>query len=409
MVKEIHSSSALSPNTDHSHRLTLLIAAACGLVVANLYYAQPLVGPIGRALGLPTQIAGLMVTLTQIGYGLGLLLIVPVADIVENRRLITVLLIACSAALAIAASAEHASAFFIASACIGLGSVAVQILVPLAAHFAPAATRGRAVGNVMSGLLLGIMLARPVASFVTDLWGWHVVFAASAILTFALAILLTRALPMRRPTHRLHYADLVRSMWTLLKSEQVLQRRAVYQACLFGAFSLFWTTAPLLLASPAFHLSQRGIALFALAGMAGAIAAPIAGRLADKGRSRTVTMLAMSLVAIGFVMSHFTPTGSFFGLVVLTVAAIILDFGVSANLVTGQRAIFALGAEVRSRLNGLYMAIFFVGGALGSALGAWAYAAGGWSLATWIGFISPVGALLYFATERRPALQTTTK
>jgi predicted MFS family arabinose efflux permease len=197
--------------------------------------------------------------------------------------------------------------------------------------------------------------------------------------------------------------DLVGSMWGLLRSHEILRRRAAYQACLFAGFSLFWTTVPLLLAGPEFGLGQRGIALFPLVGVAGAIAAPIAGRLADRGLMRPVTAIALTLVALAFLMSRVGQHGSQLSLVVLTTAAIVLDFGVSACLVVGQRAIYSLGAEYRSRLNGLFMAIFFGGGAIGSAVGAWAYASGGWSLACWIGFAMPLAAFVYFLTERRAA------
>jgi predicted MFS family arabinose efflux permease len=383
--------------------LTLLFAAACGLVVANLYYAQPLIAPISAALGISVHLAGLIVTLTQIGYGLGLVFIVPAADILENRRLTTALLCVCSAALAMAALAHGPVSFFAAAACIGLTSVAVQVMVPFAAHLSPEATRGRTVGNVMSGLLLGIMLARPAASLVTDLWGWHAIFGASAVITACVAVAVALVLPDRRPAQSLPYAQVLVSMWGLLKSVAVLRRRATSHAFLFGAFSLFWTTVPLLLASPAFGLRQRGIALFALVGVAGAVAAPLAGRLADKGRSGFVTWLAMSLVAVAFLMTHVGQPGSVLSLGMLTAAAIVLDFGVSANLVVGQRAIYALGADIRSRLNGVFMALFFTGGAAGSAIGAWTYAHGGWTLASWTGFAMPVIAMLYFALSARSA------
>jgi predicted MFS family arabinose efflux permease len=181
-----------------------------------------------------------------------------------------------------------------------------------------------------------------------------------------------------------------------------LQRRALYQASLFAAFSLFWTTAPLLLAGPEFRLSQGGIALFALAGVAGAVASPIAGRLADKGWTRPATAFALLAVAAAFLITHIGTYGSALSLGLLVAAGILLDFGVTTNLVLGQRAIFVLGAEYRSRLNGLYMATFFAGGALGSALGGLAYAHGGWALASWLGAALPIAALLYFATERPP-------
>ncbi len=172
---------------------------------------------------------------------------------------------------------------------------------------------------------------------------------------------------------------------------------------MFGAFSLFWTTTPLLLAGPEFRMSQGGIALFALAGVAGAVAAPIAGRVADRGWSRKASGVAMLCVACAFLLTHLGTAGSTGALALLVSAAILLDFGVSANLVLGQRAIFSLGAEYRSRLNGLYMATFFAGGALGSAAGAWAFAHGGWIAASSIGIALPILALLYYATERTPA------
>jgi predicted MFS family arabinose efflux permease len=190
-------------------------------------------------------------------------------------------------------------------------------------------------------------------------------------------------------------------MGLLFRTTPVLRRRAFYQAFLFGAFSLFWTTVPLLLAGPQFHMSQRGIALFALAGVAGAIAAPIAGRVADRGWSHAATGASMLISALAFVLTLISETGSTTSLALLVAAAVLLDFGVQGNVVLGYRALFMLGAEYRSRLNGLYMATFFLAGAAGSGIGAWAFARGGWELASYIGLALPVVALLYFATERR--------
>lgn len=381
--------------------ITPLLAVACGMIVANLYYAQPLVGPIAQALHLSPEIAGLIVTLIQIGYCVGLLLLVPLGDIVENRKLVLVLVSGCAVALLAAALATHASVFLIAGCAIGLCSVAVQVLVPFAAHLAPEHARGRAVGNVTSGLLMGIMLARPVSSLVSDGFGWHAIFAASAVAMVLLAIVLARKLPRRQPAPGVNYAQMIGSMAHLLRTQPVLRRRAAYQASLFGVFSLFWTTTPLYLAGPAFHMSQTGIAIFALVGVAGAIAAPMAGRYADRGHSRQMTALALALGAGSFLLSRVGTEGSLLSLLSLTVAAVLLDFAVSTNLVIGQRAIFSLSAEHRSRLNGLYMAIFFIGGAIGSSAGAWAYARAGWPLASWIGFALPAIALLYFRTEPR--------
>ena len=382
--------------------LTLLLATACGLIVANIYYAQPLVGPISASLGLPPQAAGLIVTMTQVGYGVGLLFVVPLGDLFENRSLILAVFGVGLLALVGAALSTNAAAFLGAALLIGLGSVSVQILVPYAAHLAPEAVRGRVVGNVMSGLMLGIMLARPAASFITEALSWHAVFVISAVVMAGLAVVLRVALPRRQPAPGLSYGKLLASMVRLARRTPVLQRRALYHAFLFGSFSLFWTAVPLLLAG-AFHLSQNGIALFALAGVAGAIAAPIAGHFADRGWSKPGTGLAMLAVAASFLLGRLGLSGSHTGLAILVLSAILLDFGVTANLVFGQRAIFSLSAQFRSRLNGLYMATFFVGGAVGSALGGWTYARGGWSATMWAGLCLPVLALACYLTERSPA------
>lgn len=378
----------------------LLIAVACGLIVANIYYVQPLAGPIGGALGLSAAATGLVVTLTQIGFGMGLVFIVPLGDLVENKRLILSAVGLASLALLGAGLATHTMTFLAAAFCIGLGSVAVQVLVPYVSHMAPEAIRGRVVGNVMSGVMLGIMLARPVASFIAQLISWHAVFLLSAAAMIVVAVVLAVALPPRVPTAQLPYGGLLVSMGRIAWVTPILQRRALYHACLFAAFSLFWTTVPLWLAGPQFGLSQGGIGLFALAGVAGAIAAPIAGRVADRGWTRAATAVAMLCAAGAFLMTRIALRGSSHDLALLVAAAVVLDFGVAGNLTLGQRAIFALGPEYRSRVNGIYMATFFMGGAIGSLIGGWAYAFGGWAVASWVGLALPLMGLLYFSTER---------
>ncbi|MGS0740987.1 MFS transporter [Glaciimonas sp. GG7] len=383
--------------------ITLLLAIACGAIVANLYYAQPLIGLISASIHLSPAAAGLVVTLSQVGYCLGLLFIVPLGDLIENRRLVVCALLVTVVALIAAAFSQTAWEFLLAALVIGLSSVAAQVLVPYATYLATPEKRGQVVGNVMSGLLMGILLARPLSSLIANFWGWHAVFAMSACAISLLTLVLARHLPPRHPAAALPYGRLLQSMWGLLTSTPILRRRAAYHALLFAAFSMFWTVIPLLLAGPRFNLSQTGIALFALAGVMGAIAAPIAGRLADRGLTRPTTGLALVLVLVAYPVAYIGATGSHFSLGLLVVAALLLDMGVSANLVLGQRAIFSLGDAVRSRLNGLYMALFFAGGAIGSALGGWAYVYGGWGLVSWCGFVMPLLALLYYFTEFRKA------
>jgi predicted MFS family arabinose efflux permease len=392
---EIHPSA----KTELSFWMTALLATSCGLLAANVYYSQSIAGPIALSLGLSPATTGLIVTFTQIGFGVGLLFVVPLGDLVENRQLVLFLTGAAAVALLGAGLATNPNRYLFFALLIGLASVGVQVLVPYAAHLAPEAVRGRVVGDVMSGLMVGILLARPVSSFITHLVSWRLVFYISAAFMSGLVVTLGRTLPKRVPVATASYADLLKSMWHLALGTPILQLRASYQFFLFGAFSLFWTTVPLLLSGPAFRMSQNGIALFALVGGAGVVAAPTAGRLADKGLSQAATALAIIIVAAAFLVTSFVHAGTHLGLALLVSAAILLDFGMTANLTLGQRAIFVLGAQWRSRLNGLYMSAFFAGGAIGSALGGWAYAAGGWPLTSWVGFGFPIAALVLFIIE----------
>ncbi|KYG62902.1 MFS transporter [Bdellovibrio bacteriovorus] len=392
-------SSSASSSHSLSKSLILLLGLAVGVVAANLYYAQPLVGLISKALNLDPSLAGLVVTLTQVGYGLGVLMIVPLADILENRKLILTMILLTTVSLLGLAFATSLIPYFLAALAVGLGASTVQVIVPYAAHLAPEATRGRVVGSLMSGLMIGIMLSRPISSLLTDLFSWHAVFYFSAALMLLLGLALYKLLPERQPTNTgIRYSKLMASMGNLFAETPVLRRRAIYQAFMFGAFSLFWTTTPLLLVEE-FHLSQTAIALFALAGVAGAVSAPLAGRMADKGFSRQATTVAMISASVSFLITHIFAPGSGWALAILVFAAILLDAGITANLVLGQRAIFSLSAELRGRLNGLYVATIFVGGAVGSYVGAWAYAHGGWMLTSWVGFLFPLLAFIYFGTE----------
>lgn len=384
--------------------LTALFAVATGVVVANIYYVQPLVGTIAPDLGLPGGIASLLVTLTQLGYAAGLLLVVPLGDLVENRALIVRMVAISAVALGITAFAWNGTVFLLASLLVGVSSVAVQIMVPMVASLTPDATRGRVVGNVMAGLLLGILLARPLGSFIAWLAGWRMVFGLAAIVVAALAVLLRLRLPRVAPKLDHHYFSLIRSMLGLYVTEPTLRRRAAYQTAAFAVFTLFWTAAPLLLIHE-FHYTQRGIAIFALVGAAGAASAPIAGRLADAGYGRIGTAAALTLVAVAFGISAIGAAAH--SVVILAVAGVLLDFGVQANNLFGQRAIYALAPELRARLNGAYMTAFFLGGAAGSAVASGLLIRGGWGLVATVGMVPPLLALVYFGINeiRRATLR----
>ena len=377
-----------------------LLSLACGVVVANIYYVQPLVGLISRGYGMSVTSAGLLVTVTQLGYAAGLIFIVPLGDIVENRRLILIMLAVLVGALAVIVGAPTASVFLAASVAVGLMSSAVQVMVPFAGHLASDANRGRIVGNVVSGLLLGIMLSRPTSSFSAHLFGVRSIFAASAGACVVLALALAAWLPERRP-HGMPYLQALASLGPLLAHTRVLHRRSAYQGALFGCFSLFWTAIPLLLEGPRFNFSQVGIGVFALAGAGGAAVSPFAGRGADAGHGRRITRLALWGGVVGFLIALLG--GLLTSWPLLVVAAIVLDMSAAAHLVTGQRDIFALDADARGRLNGLYLALFFAGGALGSLAAGIAYAQGGWTATCLVGLVFPAVALGYFATEAKPA------
>jgi predicted MFS family arabinose efflux permease len=276
--------------------------------------------------------------------------------------------------------------------------LAAQILLPLAASLTPLEARGRVVGEVMTGLLGGILLARPASSLMAYAFGWRSIFIASAAMLVLLSLALARLLPERRPVAGMSYGALVRSLWPLLRDTPVLQRRAAYQFGLFGAFSVFWTAAPLQLAEPVFGYSQREIAMFGLAGAAGALVAPIAGRLADRGHGRVATGAAFVITALGFLVSLPGTTGS---LVAMLVAALMVDGAVQLSQIAGSRAIYSLAPEVRSRLNGLFIGIFFLGGACGSASAGFAYTHGGWPWAVGVGCVFASLPLLVWLTERR--------
>lgn len=373
-------------------------AACCGLIVANLYYAQPLVALIAPDLGLSERSASLVVSVTQVGYALGLLLLVPLGDVWENRRNIVVATLAAAASLVVAATSTGASQFLAASLAVGLASVAVQMIVPLAAHLAPEARRGRVVGQVMGGLLAGILLARPVSSVIAHAAGWRWVFGSAALLMLAVAAFARIAMPRRVPPHAIGYLALLRSLLTLFARTPILRRRALYQASLFAAFSMFWTAVPLELARR-HGLTQEGIAVFALVGAVGVFSGPLGGRLADGGHSAAATRVAL-LGGAASLFAGLLPGGD--GLVPLAATAIGLDFCVQMNIVVGQRAIYTLAPEIRSRLNALYMASIFVGGALGSTFASALYAAHGWAGIALAGGAAPLAASLLAWGRPRP-------
>jgi predicted MFS family arabinose efflux permease len=291
-----------------------------------------------------------------------------------------------------------AAAFFAAAFLVGLGSAGAQVLVPFVTHFVPAATRGRVVGNVMAGLLTGIMLARPVALFIAASFGWRAVFWSSAGFMLVIALVLARLMPRYRPPGGLHYGQILLSMAGLFRELPVLRRRSAYQALMFAAFNLFWTAAPLMLADR-FGLRPHGIAFFALAGAGGALAAPLAGRLADRGFARALTAGAMIVLGLSFYATGWA-VGTL-ALLPLVALAVLIDAAVQTNHIVSQRILYAGPADTRGRVNAIYMTTLFIGGALGSVLGTVTFHWGGWAATATTGGLMGVLMLLLFATEAR--------
>lgn len=380
-----------------SPALTFLFAFACGAMVGNIYYAQALIGLISDDLNLHGGMAGFIVTVTQLGYGAGLLLLVSLADLFENRRLVLLTLGGTALGLAGAAVSGSAATFLISSFAIGFFACGAQVLVPFASHLVPAASRGRTIGNVMAGLLTGIMLARPLANLVASEFGWRAIFWISAAAMLAVLVLLRIALPQRQPQGGMRYGAIIKSMWHLLITTPALQRRAFYQGIIFASFNLFWTAIPLLLTEQ-FGYSQRQIALFALAGAAGALAAPIAGRLADRGYTREGTAIAMVTLTLWFLIAGWAGTA--ISIAALVLCAIFIDSAVQTNQILSQRIIFSLNDAARGRLNAVYMTIVFLLGSSGSAIAAASYFYGGWWATCLTGAVMGLIVLGAFATEK---------
>lgn len=389
----------MSPTTaksaDPGFWIILSLAIACGFTIANIYYAQPLIGPISETFHLDISASGLIVTMIQFGYVVGLIFLAPLGDLLENKTLILTTLGAVIVSLVISSFAPTTSVFIAASLLLGITATATQMLIPVAAHLAPEHKRGQIVGTVMSGLLFGILLARPLSTLIAGIIGWRGVYLMSAAAMLGVVVMLSFTLPRRKPDHALNYFKLLGSLWTLLITTPPLQRRTAYQAMMFGAFSLFWTATPLILQQPPFSLGHVALSLFLLSGAAGAFIAPVAGRLADRGYGDALTFAAIAMVTIGFVLVWFGGHS----LWLLVLAGIILDAGVQMNMLVGQRTIYSLGAHIRSRVNALYLGLFFIGGGIGSALSGYAVSNGGTVSVALFGLIFPAITLVLFGLE----------
>lgn len=369
-----------------------LFGTAVAIIIMNLFAPQTLVGLMAKSLGMNPASSGLIAMVSSLGYSIGLFFLVPLADLVKNRRLVVQMLTVATLAAVGVVFAPNAPALLVLLFILSAASSAIQVLVPAAASMTAPHERGKVIGDIMGGLLVGILLSRPIASFLANIWGWRAFYVFSAVAMGLLNVALAARLPDRAPTLGTTYGKLISSLTRLFLKEPVLLKRSITAAIVMAAFNLFWTAVAFALSGPAFHFGQKEIATFALVGAGGAIVTPLVGRMADKGWHQRVTTYAHFTLAAGFAVAAWSILASSLPeavrLVGLGLSAILLDVGVIGDQTIGRYLINFLRPEARGRINAIFVGIFFVGGAIGSALSSLLWAAGGW------GAICLAGALL---------------
>lgn len=373
-----------------SNALARILAVAAGAAVANSYYNQALLGHISTEFGLAAGAAAIIPLLTQAGNATGVLLLAPLGDRLERKFLILLTIAALVVALIGAALSPSFIWLAIASLAVGLFATVAQQIVPLAIHLAPAAERGRMLGRVTGGILIGILLARTVSGLISDLWGWPVVFWFAAALMATLGVVLAVCLPRVSPTTDLSYPRLLASLWILVRVHPILRRAVAVQFLVFAAFIGFWSNLAFLLTEPTYELGGTGVGLLALVGIAGALAAPSVGGFADRRGPAVVVSIGASLVVVAFAIFGLWQ-GS---LASLILGILIMDLAVQSSQVANQARVYELDPTARSRLNTVFMATMLLGGAVGAALGGAAYSKWGWTGTCAFGALSAAMALL---------------
>ncbi|ELE6475940.1 MFS transporter [Enterobacter hormaechei] len=366
-----------------SPALILLMSVATGLAVASNYYAQPLLDTIARAFDLSASSAGFIVTAAQLGYAAGLLFLVPLGDMFERRMLIVSMTLLAAGGMLITASSQSLTMMIIGTALTGLFSVVAQILVPLAATLASPEKRGKVVGTIMSGLLLGILLARTVAGLLASLGGWRTVYWVASVLMVIMALAQWRGLPRVKQENHLNYPQLLASVFSLFTRDKLLRTRAILGCLTFANFSILWTSMAFLLAAPPFNYSEGVIGLFGLAGAAGALGARPAGGLADKGKSHMTTSAGLVLLLLSWAAIWYGHVS----VLALIVGILVLDLTVQGVHITNQTVIYRVKPDARNRLTAGYMTSYFIGGAAGSLISASAWQHAGWTGVCAIGAI----------------------
>ena len=344
---------------------TAFMAACTGLIVANIYYCQPLIVLIAKEWGLRESLAGRVTYLTQIGYALGLLFLVPLGDILERRKQILITTAVAIMALLLAATAQNFTVLQIASLLIGISSVVPQLILPLAASLSPDHKRGSIIGTVMGGLLVGILASRSLAGAIGSVYNWRTMYYIAAAICFVLLVLMRMRFPKNVPAHSSTYPQLLRTVAHYAATHPRLRMASVTNALSFAVISAFWVTMVLLLSAPPFNYPSFKIGLFGLAGAAGALAAPLVGKFSDGRDPYKNIIIGLVLELVSFVAFYFTGSG----IALLLAGIVILDVGHQSVMITNQTIIYALKPEARNRFNTVYMTTTFIGGAGGSALG----------------------------------------
>jgi predicted MFS family arabinose efflux permease len=381
--------------------LTFLMALAVGVMVANLYYLQPVLHEIRDEFHVSASTASLLVVLTQAGYALGLALVVPLGDVLARRRLIATMFVLAALAMALAAVTTSFGAFAAMSFVAGLTSVGTQMIIPFAADLADPATRGRTIALVMSGLLGGILLSRTASGIVAQAAGWRAIYWVAAALLGVMALVLGLALPRERPRDAVGYVEAVTGTLRLFRTLAPLRFRAWFGALAFASLSALWTTLSFRVSGAPFHYNNVTIGLFGLFGMAGILAANAAGHLADRARSRAATIVAAALVTVSFAILWIGRDNVW----VLALGVVVLDAGMQGMQITNQSIIYGLRPEARSRVNSAYMVNCFAGASVGSYASGALYARFGWAGDCWLGVALGLGMLLPALSARNGVVE----
>lgn len=377
--------------------LILIMAIACGLTVANLYYIQPLLADIAKTFHVTELSIGFAAMLTQIGYAVGMILILPLGDIKEKRSLIVIVLLCSIVSLISMSFSSNIYILIISSFAVGFTSIIPQLIIPLAAQLSNPQQRGQNIGTIMSGLLIGILLSRTVSGILGSYFGWRTVYLIATIMMLILMFILRKFIPLCKPISDIKYTQLLKSMINLIKTEPILRESSINGALMFSAFSAFWTALIFLLESSHYNMGSEAAGLFGLVGISGALAAPLVGKVADKRGSRFAIGICIIVVIIAYLF-FFLFGFKIWGLIL---GIILLDLGVQSCNVSNQARVHSLNEETSNRLNTIYMVSFFLGGALGSFLGSYSYSHFGWYGVCAFGMATQIIAVILHNVRRK--------